>query len=144
MKLSKDVDQLNPVYVIGLSLLLQTSENQSFFVLEREHWHEMGYRGKSRAAATSKMESFVTVVNGFQALTIITKRSILDVGSNPRSASGLNVLKNLSWLATLLKRLQQRYFSVNIADVNIADLLRIHILKNSCERLLLITVPSLL
>ena len=36
-------------------------------------------RGGSRAAATSKMESFVIIVNGFQPLTIITKRSILDV-----------------------------------------------------------------
>ena len=35
----------------------------------------------SRAAATSKMERFVTVVNGFQPLTIMTKRSILDVAA---------------------------------------------------------------
>ena len=36
-------------------------------------------RGGSRATATSKMESFVITVNGFQSLTIITKRSILVV-----------------------------------------------------------------
>ena len=36
-------------------------------------------RGGSRAAATSKMERFVIIVNGFHLLTIITKRSILDV-----------------------------------------------------------------
>ena len=36
-------------------------------------------RGGSRAAATSKMERFVIIVNGFQPLTIITKRSILDI-----------------------------------------------------------------
>ena len=36
-------------------------------------------RGGSRAAATSKMECFVIIVNGFQPLTIITKHSILDV-----------------------------------------------------------------
>ena len=35
-------------------------------------------RGESTAAATSKMEHFVIIVNGFQPLTIITKRSILD------------------------------------------------------------------
>ena len=34
---------------------------------------------KSRDAATSKMERFVIIVNGFQSLTIITKRCILDV-----------------------------------------------------------------
>ena len=39
------------------------------------------YRGGSRAAATSKMERFVIIVNGFQPLTIITKRSILDVAA---------------------------------------------------------------
>ena len=36
-------------------------------------------RGGSRTAATSKMERFVIIVNGLQPLTIITKRSILDV-----------------------------------------------------------------
>ena len=36
-------------------------------------------KGGSRDAATSKMELFVTIVNGFKPLTIITKRSILDV-----------------------------------------------------------------
>ena len=36
-------------------------------------------RGGSRAAATSKIERFVIIVNGYQPLTIITKRSILDV-----------------------------------------------------------------
>ena len=38
-------------------------------------------RGGSRAAAISKMEHFVIMVNGFQPLTIITKRSILDVAA---------------------------------------------------------------
>ena len=38
-------------------------------------------RGGSRNAATSKMERFVIIVNGFQPLTIITKRSILDVAA---------------------------------------------------------------
>ena len=42
--------------------------------------HELT-RGGSRAAATSKMERFVIIVNGFQQLTIITKRSILDVAT---------------------------------------------------------------
>ena len=38
-------------------------------------------RGGSRTAATSKMERFVIIVNGFQTLTIITKRSIFDVAA---------------------------------------------------------------
>ena len=36
-------------------------------------------RGGSRAAATSKMECFVIIVNGFEPLTVITKHSILDI-----------------------------------------------------------------
>ena len=38
-------------------------------------------RGGSRAAATSKMERFVIIVNGFQPLPIITKCSFLDVAA---------------------------------------------------------------
>ena len=37
--------------------------------------------GGSRPAATSKMELFVIIVNGFHPLTIITKCSILDVAA---------------------------------------------------------------
>ena len=38
-------------------------------------------RGGSKAAATAKMERFVIIVNGFQSLTIITKRFILHVAA---------------------------------------------------------------
>ena len=38
-------------------------------------------KGGSRAAATSKMERFVILVNGWKSLTITTKRSILDVAA---------------------------------------------------------------
>ena len=40
-------------------------------------------RGGSRTGATSKMERFVMIVNGFQPLTIMTKRSVLDVAAVP-------------------------------------------------------------
>ena len=46
-------------------------------------------KGGSRTAATSKMERFVIIVNGWKPLTIITKRSILDV------ATGLDPPLNL-------------------------------------------------
>ena len=39
------------------------------------------FRGRFRTAATSKKERFVRIVNGFQPLTIITKRSISDVAA---------------------------------------------------------------
>ena len=38
-------------------------------------------RGGSRTAATSKMERFMIIVNGWKPLTIITKSSILDVAA---------------------------------------------------------------
>ena len=41
----------------------------------------MSARGEPRAAATSKMERFVIIVNGRKPLTIITKRSMLDVAA---------------------------------------------------------------
>ena len=41
----------------------------------------MIYRGESRTAATSKVEHFVIIVNGWKPLTIITKSSILDVAA---------------------------------------------------------------
>ena len=44
---------------------------------EYQHHH----RGGSRTAATLKMERFVIIINDFQPLTIITKRSILDVAA---------------------------------------------------------------
>ena len=50
-------------------------------LLRRMLYDEKIPRGGSRAAATSKMETFVIIVNGFQPLTIITKRSILDVAA---------------------------------------------------------------
>ena len=44
-------------------------------------FHETGIRGRSRTAATSKMECFVIIVNGWKPLTTITKHSILDVAA---------------------------------------------------------------
>ena len=47
---------------------------------------DMIFRRGSRAPETSNMERFVIIVNGFHPLTIITKRSFLDVaaGLDPR------------------------------------------------------------
>ena len=55
------------------------SENQNFSDVFRAYRN--GSRGGSRAATTSKMERFVKIDNGLQPLTIITKRSILDVAA---------------------------------------------------------------
>ena len=39
-------------------------------------------RGGSRAAAASKMECFVIIVNGFQPLTVLKKTLHLDVAAD--------------------------------------------------------------
>ena len=43
--------------------------------------HNSTVRGGSCIAATSKMERFVIIVNGWKPLTIITKHSILDAAA---------------------------------------------------------------
>ena len=57
-----------------------------FECLESFQWHDdyffqTSIRGGSRTPATSKMEQFVIIVNGWKPLTIITKSSILDVAA---------------------------------------------------------------
>ena len=43
--------------------------------------HSILNKDGSRAAATSNMECFVTIIDDWKSLTIITKRSILDVAA---------------------------------------------------------------
>ena len=64
----------------SLSLVEQTSFVEFMFFIALTNFVYL-FRGGSRAAATSKMERVVIIVNGFQPLTIITKRSILDVAA---------------------------------------------------------------
>ena len=45
------------------------------------HYRAYSHRGGSRTAETSKMDLFVIIINGFQPLTSIKKRSILDVAA---------------------------------------------------------------
>ena len=47
--------------------------------LSLKHSQKPIYRDGYRTAATSKMERFVIIVNGWKPLAIIIKRSILDV-----------------------------------------------------------------
>ena len=58
--------------LIFFAVLLHASESSL---------QQIEFRGGSRTAATSKMEGFVIIVNGFQPLTTITKHSILDVAA---------------------------------------------------------------
>ena len=53
-------------------------------------------RGRSRAAATFKMERFVIIVNGWKPLTITTKRSILDVAAALDPPQDRSVSRTLS------------------------------------------------
>ena len=53
----------------------------SFLFVDWSHHEKMQLRDRSRTTATSKMELFVIIVNGFQPLSIITTFSILDVAA---------------------------------------------------------------
>ena len=56
-------------------------EMAQILVTSSQYIFKLDIRGGSRTAATSKMERFVMIVNGFQPLTIITRRSILNVAA---------------------------------------------------------------
>ena len=62
-------------------------------------------RGGSRVAAISKMERFVKIVNGCKPLTIITKRSILDVAAvlDPPLTKKLKICFTQTFLKTNYK-----------------------------------------
>ena len=63
---------------------------------------ELAYiRGGSRTAATSKMDLFMILVNGFQPLTIITKCSILYVAAVLDPPLYIFIVKNKSSSAEL-------------------------------------------
>ena len=56
----------------------------------------ISYRCVSRTAATSKMELFVIIVNGYKPFTIITNCSILNVGCSI-SIYNNHVILTISW-----------------------------------------------
>ena len=104
-------------------IVVKTMINNIFFLVycTREgitfcHIHVyLTTRGGSRAAATSKMESFMIIVNGFHQLTIITKRSILDVAValDPPLAKERGILVNRFhlpfWSVVLIFEVQNWY-----------------------------------
>ena len=62
------------------------------------------FRGVSRKPATSKMEPFVTIVNGFNPLTIVIRNFILDVLGVLDQLSVFFSLANLNLI--LIKKVQ--------------------------------------
>ena len=71
---------------------------QVSFFKKKKHVIIAASRGGSRTAATSKMERFVIIVNGWKPLTIITKRSILNVAAvlDPLPASDVKKYMELA------------------------------------------------
>ena len=69
-------------------------------VINSSQWN---IRGGSRAAATSKMERFVVMVNGWKALTITKKRSTLDVAAalDPPLNMSLVSIFSVNWRTVL-------------------------------------------
>ena len=63
------------------------------------------YRGGSRTAATSKVEPFVIIVNGWNPLTITTKQFILDV------AAVLDLLLKYEQISGFQKSLKKSFIS---------------------------------
>ena len=74
-------------------------------------------RGGSRAAATSKMERFVIIANGFQPLTIITKHSILDFAT---PLDLLLVTKTILKLKARLNKFNKAY-AIRSYDITIVE-----------------------
>ena len=63
------------------------------------------FRGGSRTSATSKVELFVTIVNGIQSLIIITKSSTLDVAAvqdRPLILFGVAVINKEADIASVI------------------------------------------
>ena len=77
----------------------------------------MVFRDGSRTAATSKMDIFVIIVNGFQPLTVITKGSILDVAAvlDPPLVLSLFLYFSLIYLGTLkLRKIKRTLVKVKL------------------------------
>ena len=77
-----------------------------------------GSRGGSKTAATSKMECFVIIVNGFQPLTIITKCSILDVAA----VLDLPLILILIFISVFILKWNNITRSLNILGMNKLDI----------------------
>ena len=80
------------------------------------------YRGGSRTAATSKMEQFVIIVNGWKPLTIILKHSILDV------AAFLDPSLLITFSRTTFALIQIRRLSYCVKSVRIPSYSGLHFL----------------
>ena len=98
------------IYYTGLDIIIKTSESlikSGFLNYSLTSFNEYKvpyeqmknslsvssdiFRDGSRAAATSKMERFVIIVNGWKLLTIITRRCTLEVAAAldpPRELTG--------------------------------------------------------
>ena len=92
---------------------------------------DVNTRGGSRTAAASKMEGFVTIVNGWKPLTIITRRTILDVAAalDPPLSTSLNQKQPSNLIEIAL-----RY---GCSPVNLLHTFRALFSKNTFEVLLL-------
>ena len=71
------------IYVICYTRFSHKQKRSHMYILNKkgQKTDPCNTRSGSRTAATSKMELFVIIVNGFQSLTNIKKCSILDVAA---------------------------------------------------------------
>ena len=94
--------------------------NEHIFSIIQNIAFDVHFRGGSRTAATSKMEHFVIIVNGWKPFTIITKSSILDVAAflDPPlhltmldALSDIYTINNCLWFSKLLVRICLPYYT---------------------------------
>ena len=92
------------------------------------------FRGGSRVAATSKMECFVVIVNGFQPLTIITKHSIcFQPLTIITKHSILDVAAALDPSLILLCYLHLSFLIITITYRNLITCSKVDVLIFNCE-----------
>ena len=91
---------------ISKMALFEKAFNGRYSWLTRTYNKKVAIRGGSRTAATFKMERFVIIVNGFQPLAIITKRSILDVAAVLDPLLAIILLKTATAYALVLNYYQ--------------------------------------
>ena len=97
--------------LIPASSLILVLKLSFFILILSTARHDASIRGGSRTAATSKMECFVIIVNGFQRLTIIAKHSI-----RPRCASE-NLPKSFHTFCTVKSEQHRRNTKENSGNV---------------------------
>ena len=75
------INKTSPLEVNAHAVFVRNMMHRNYLLLVIKTFSTHN-RGRSRAAATSKMECFVIILNGWKQVNIITKHFILDVAAS--------------------------------------------------------------